>query len=379
MEVVGDTTAKPKPLPVTRLEAAAGKDATTVAQMAAAKRRAKRMAGSGWKERSTSAFRPPILAYEASITRGVQMVCRPWRMFDSKMDVVKSRRQRTWMLRRSSSRSTGLRGHLVREGDPAVHVEQRAGRDDWLGVRRVEAGGLTREGDGHASACCDACWPDVRAGSAPQPVRPEQRQSESRSQKPRAAVKRSRSPGESARGGFLWIASVVLLFDKRGVMRITVSGREQAEVAAGEDAGERRTRFCFADRLAPCLDCDLRPDTPGRSAAACSPAAFEGGEIAARPNRRRGVPMASMTSGGRTPKTPGLRAAAQSRGKCGVRRLGDAQPREGSAHGGVRWVFSNAVPCVLSGCSVAARVVDAEDHAGLDAEVRGLRMCGLFG
>jgi hypothetical protein len=43
------------------------------------------------------------------------------------------------------------------------------------------------------------------------------------------------------------IASTVLLIDERDVMGITVSGRKQTEVAADEDTGERRTRFCFAD------------------------------------------------------------------------------------------------------------------------------------
>src|ERR1700751_4751114 len=49
-------------------------------------------------------------------------------------------------------------------------------------------------------------------------------------------------------------APFALLLGERGVMRITVARREQAEVAAGEDACQSGASLRFANRLAPCIE-----------------------------------------------------------------------------------------------------------------------------
>ncbi len=78
---------------------------------------------------------------------------------------------------------------------------------------------------------------------------------------------------------------------------------------------------------------------------------------------------------GKDAKDLWLERCCQSCRKCRVRGLGDAA---GEAAGGSLGLFE-CRPCLVSGCFGCARIVDAEDHAGLDAEVRGHRMCGLFG
>src|SRR4051794_20580702 len=58
--------------------------------------------------------------------------------------------------------------------------------------------------------------------------------------------------------GFLWSASLFFLLQEFGMMWIAVSWREQAEVPAGEDAGERGTLLRMANRFPPGSDRPLR-------------------------------------------------------------------------------------------------------------------------
>ncbi len=139
-------------------------------------------------------------------------------------------------------------------GDPAVRMQQRAGRHDRLGVRPVEAESLAGEEDGHTGV--------LRCGIGRMGERDLHRTREAGTEIEREQIAEAEGRGvavevarRNGRCGLVRGAPRALLLCERGVMRIAVARREKAEVAAGEDACEGGASLGFANRLAPCIDC----------------------------------------------------------------------------------------------------------------------------